>query len=203
MRVDVEAFIKTSISQRYPDHAYVDYSTSKRNNYSSLSYHLTWATDRPLGRFVGEESYSKGSSRHYLINDSTPTWCVDPLDGTVNYTHLFPMFCVSIAFVVGGMPVIGVVSAPMLGQLFTACRGRGAWLNETHRLPLLRDPTIPPLPAGAPTGCIFSCEWGKDRKDHLHGNLYRKVESFLNMAAELGGRGGKGGMVHGVRSLGR
>ncbi|KAK4246477.1 inositol monophosphatase [Corynascus novoguineensis] len=171
--VDVEVFIKTSISQKYPDHA-----------------------------FVGEESYSRGPSRHYLISDSTPTWCVDPLDGTVNYTHMFPMFCVSIAFVVGGRPVIGVVSAPLLGQLFTACRGRGAWLNETHRLPLLRDPTIPPLPAGAPTGCVFSCEWGKDRKDHPHGNLYRKVESFLNMAAELGGRGGKGGMVHGVRSLG-
>lgn len=34
------------------------------------------------------------------------------------------------------------------------------------------------------------------------GNLYRKAESFLNMTAELGGRGGKGGMVHGVRSLG-
>jgi hypothetical protein len=33
--------------------------------------------------------------------------------------------------------------------------------------------------------------------------MYRKVESFLNMAAESGGRGGKGGMVHGVRSLGR
>lgn len=35
------------------------------------------------------------------------------------------------------------------------------------------------------------------------GNLERKVESFVNMATEVGGRGGKGGMVHGVRSLGR
>ena len=58
------------------------------------------------------------------------------------------------------------------------------------------------MPANAPKGCILSCEWGKDRRDIADGNLQRKVESFVNMAAEIGGRGGKGGMVHGVRSLG-
>lgn len=128
---------------------------------------------------------------------------MDPLDGTVNYTHLFPMFCVSIAFLVCGRPAIGVVYAPFLNQLFTACRGRGAWLNETQRLPLVRNPAIPPMPANAPGGCVFSCEWGKDRRDGPEGNMARKVESFVNMAAEVGGRGGKGGMVHGMRSLGR
>jgi len=151
--------------------------------------------------FLGEESYSAGSSREYLITDA-PTWCIDPLDGTVNFTHLFPMCCISIGFVVGGRPVIGVVNAPLLGQLFSARRGRGAWLNESQRLPLVRDP-VPPLPADAPKGCVFSCEWGKDRRDGPEGNLHRKVDSFVNMAAEIGGRGGKGGMVHGVRSLGR
>ncbi|KAK3305452.1 inositol monophosphatase [Chaetomium strumarium] len=168
----VETFIRRRITQTHPTHA-----------------------------FVGEESYSKGSSRAYLIDDATPTWCVDPLDGTVNYTHLFPMFCVSIAFVVGGKPVIGVICGPFLNQLSTACRGRGAWLNETLPLPLARNP-IPPMPPNAPSRCIFSCEWGKDRKDTPGGNLHRKVDSFLNMAAEIGGRGGKGSMVHGVRSLG-
>jgi myo-inositol-1(or 4)-monophosphatase len=112
------------------------------------------------------------------------------------------MFCVSIALLVGGQPTVGVIYAPFLNQLFSSCRGRGAWLNETQRLPLIRNP-IPPMPKNAPAGCVFSCEWGKDRKDVKGGNLERKVESFLNMAAELGGRGGKGGMVHGVRSLGR
>jgi myo-inositol-1(or 4)-monophosphatase len=43
---------------------------------------------------------------------------------------------------------------------------------------------------------------GKDRRDRPDSNLHRKVESFVNMAAELGSRDGKGGMVHGVRSLG-
>lgn len=168
---DVEAFVKEEIVKNYPAHA-----------------------------FIGEESYSKGSSKQYLIKDE-PTWCVDPLDGTVNFTHAFPMFCVSIALVVAGKPVVGVIFAPLLNQLFSACKGKGAFLNETTRLPLLGK-SLPPMPAEAPSKCIFSCEWGKDRRDIADGNLHRKVDSFLNMAAERGSRDGKGGMVHGVRSLG-
>lgn len=152
-------------------------------------------------RFIGEETYSSGSSKDYLITAADPTWCVDPLDGTVNYTHLFPMFCVSIAFIVSGTPVIGVIYAPFLNQLFTSCRGKGAWLNETQRLPLIPGA---PIPANAPKGCTFSCEWGKDRRDpdSGEGNLGRKIESFVTMAVEPQGKGGNGGMVHGVRSLG-
>ncbi|KAF5614005.1 QA-X [Fusarium tjaetaba] len=168
---DVENFIRTTVLSKYPDHG-----------------------------FLGEESYSAGASRTYLVEDK-PTWVVDPLDGTVNFTHLFPMFCVSIALVVKGVPVIGVINAPFLRQFFSSCTGRGAWLNETQRLPLIRNP-IPPMPANAPSGCTFSCEWGKDRRDIPDGNMSRKIESFVNMASERNGRGGKGGMVHGMRSLG-
>ncbi|KAH7350356.1 inositol monophosphatase [Pyrenochaeta sp. MPI-SDFR-AT-0127] len=168
---DVEAFIKRQIMDKYPLH-----------------------------KFVGEESYSKGASRDYLI-DNDMTWCVDPLDGTVNYIHLFPMFCVSIAFIHRGKPLIGIINAPFINQFFSSCAGRGAYLNETQRLPLVRSP-VPPLPVNAPSGCIFSCEWGKDRRDNPDSNLHRKIESFVNMASEVGGRNGRGGMVHGVRSLG-
>ncbi|KAF5133517.1 Protein qutG [Metarhizium anisopliae] len=150
--------------------------------------------------FLGEESYSAGSSKEYLVT-SAPTWIVDPLDGTVNFTHLFPMFCVSIAFCTGGHPVIGVINAPFLNQFFSSCSGKGAWFNEQHQLPLVRNP-IPPLPEAAPSGCTFACEWGKDRREGPEGNLNRKVISFLKMAMERKGRGGRGGMVHGVRSLG-
>ena len=124
------------------------------------------------------------------------------MSGTVNYTHIFPLFCVSIGFIVNHRPVIGVINAPFQNQLFTSCTGHGAWLNEKYQLPLRRNPSPPPLPHDAPRGCIFACEWGKDRRDVPGGNLRRKVESFMNMATEAGGRDGKGGMVHGVRSLG-
>jgi len=116
-----------------------------------------------------------------------------------NYIHLFPMFCVSIGFLVKGRPVIGVIYAPLLNSLFTAIRGQGAFYNRTTKLPI----QLTPIPPQAPQKCIFSCEWGKDRRDiSKGGNLHAKTESFINMATELGGRGGKGGMVHGVRSLG-
>ena len=77
-------------------------------------------------RFIGEETYSKGSSKEYLIKDE-PTWCVDPLDGTVNYTHLFPMFCVSIAFILNGSPIIGIIYQPILDTTYSALKGHGAW----------------------------------------------------------------------------
>lgn len=112
------------------------------------------------------------------------------------------MFCVSLAFIHRQQPLVGVIHAPFLHQLFSARRGAGAWLNETQPLPLLRRPAVPPMPAHAPKGCVFGCEWGKDRRDLPGGNLHRKVDSFVNLAAEMGGREGKGGMVHGVRSLG-
>jgi myo-inositol-1(or 4)-monophosphatase len=168
---EVEALIKGDINRKYPAH-----------------------------KFIGEETYSKGASREYLIDDS-PTWCVDPLDGTVNYVHRFPMFCVSIALVVGGVPVVGAVYAPALQALYSACNGRGAWLNKTIPLPLSHTP-VPPIPKNAPSGCLFSCEWGKSRSDKPDGHLQRKVESFTTMATERSGRGGLGGHVHGVRSLG-
>ena len=56
-------------------------------------------------------------------------WLIDPLDGTVNYMHRFPMFCVSIAFMDRGRLEAGVVYDPMREELFTARRGRGAFLN--------------------------------------------------------------------------
>lgn len=162
--------------------------------------HTAIRTTYPTHSFIGEESYSAGASRDYLVTNA-PTWIVDPLDGTVNFTHAFPMFCVSIALVLNHKPIIGVIYAPLLNQLFSACAGQGAWLNETTRLPLLGR-GIPPLPKEAPGKCIFACEWGKDRRDIPQGNLHRKVSTFLNMAAERGSRDGKGGMVHGMRSLG-
>jgi myo-inositol-1(or 4)-monophosphatase len=56
-------------------------------------------------------------------------WIIDPLDGTVNFAHGFPMFCVSIAFEAAGVVEYGVVYDPMREELFEARRGGGAWVN--------------------------------------------------------------------------
>jgi myo-inositol-1(or 4)-monophosphatase len=58
-----------------------------------------------------------------------PTWYVDPLDGTVNFSQCLPFFAVSIALYVGGEPLVGVVHAPRLGETFAASAGGGTTLN--------------------------------------------------------------------------
>jgi myo-inositol-1(or 4)-monophosphatase len=56
-------------------------------------------------------------------------WIIDPLDGTVNFAHGFPMFCVSIAFEAAGVLEYGVIYEPLRDELFEAGRGGGATLN--------------------------------------------------------------------------
>jgi myo-inositol-1(or 4)-monophosphatase len=56
-------------------------------------------------------------------------WFVDPLDGTANFVHGLPVVGVSVALVADGEPVVGVVEAPMLGDVYAARRGGGAFCN--------------------------------------------------------------------------
>jgi myo-inositol-1(or 4)-monophosphatase len=55
-------------------------------------------------------------------------WIMDPLDGTTNFVHRFPMFCVSIAAEWRGQVVVGVIYHPILGETYVAVRGKGAFL---------------------------------------------------------------------------
>jgi len=74
--------------------------------------------------FVGEE---EGGQR--AAGDHGPTWYVDPLDGTTNFVHGHPFFCVSIGLVVGTRPVVGVVVAPALRTEWIGGEGLGATRN--------------------------------------------------------------------------
>lgn len=56
-------------------------------------------------------------------------WVIDPLDGTTNYSHRYPIFCVSIALEQQGKTILGLVYNPISGEFFTAERGEGAFLN--------------------------------------------------------------------------
>jgi len=76
----------------------------------------------PGHSFLAEES---GAS----ITQTEHLWIIDPLDGTVNYAHSLPMFCVSIAYSFRGQVLIGAVFDPMRDELFSAERGVGSWLN--------------------------------------------------------------------------
>jgi len=68
----------------------------------------------------------EGASRN---TGAMRTWVIDPLDGTINFLHGLPNWCVSIGVVERGAPVAGVVCAPELRQLYTAAAGKGAFCN--------------------------------------------------------------------------
>jgi myo-inositol-1(or 4)-monophosphatase len=75
----------------------------------------------PEHSILAEESGSHGESDH--------VWIIDPLDGTTNYLHGFPVFCVSVGLVHKGRLEHGAVYDPLRQDLFTASRGQGAQLN--------------------------------------------------------------------------
>ena len=77
----------------------------------------------PRVPIVGEEDESTGGA------DAEMYFLVDPLDGTLNFLHGIPFFSVSIALMQGETPLVGVVYAPVLDELFYATRGAGAFLN--------------------------------------------------------------------------
>jgi myo-inositol-1(or 4)-monophosphatase len=91
----------------------------------TLREELTLA--RPGYGFLGEEG-----GRHEGT-DKTHTWIVDPLDGTSNFLHGIPHFAIAIALERQGEIVAGLVYNPANDDLFTAERGKGAFLND-HRL---------------------------------------------------------------------
>lgn len=63
------------------------------------------------------------------VKDAEFLWVIDPLDGTTNYTHQFPILSVSIGLFYHEVPMIGVVYNPFLKELFYAAKGQGAFLN--------------------------------------------------------------------------
>ena len=76
----------------------------------------------PAHAILAEESGATEAASGYK-------WVVDPLDGTTNYAHGLPIFCVSIGLEKDGEPVLGVIYAPALGELYAAAAGEGATLN--------------------------------------------------------------------------
>lgn len=82
----------------------------------------------PRHAILAEESGTSAGITS-ISGDSDWKWIVDPLDGTTNYSHGYPCFCVSIAIERAGRIEIGVVYDPMRDEVFAAERGQGATLN--------------------------------------------------------------------------
>jgi myo-inositol-1(or 4)-monophosphatase len=79
----------------------------------------------PDHAILAEEGTAKGENEA-----SEHVWIIDPLDGTTNFLHGFPQYCVSIALAHRGVVTQGVIYDPVRNDLFTGSRGRGAYLND-------------------------------------------------------------------------
>ena len=65
----------------------------------------------------------------HLDNSNDLIWCIDPLDGTTNYSHGYPFFGTSIGLVYKDLPILGSISVPYINELYWGCIGKGAFCN--------------------------------------------------------------------------
>jgi len=112
----------------------------------------------PDHRILAEEGGAEGG-------DHPCRWIIDPLDGTTNFAHRVPFFCVSIGLEVAGEPTLGVVFAPMLNEMFVAVKGRGATLNGA---PIGVSPVDTLVDAMLTTGFAYNVhDAARDNLDHF------------------------------------
>lgn len=102
-------------------------------------------THFPDHSFLGEEGVEPGpeASAKALeeASSSEYLWIVDPIDGTTNFVHGFPFFCVSIALAYQGEVIVGVVYDPVRDELFVAEKGKGAYMHG-KRIGVSTEPTL-------------------------------------------------------------
>ncbi|WVN89804.1 uncharacterized protein L203_105034 [Cryptococcus depauperatus CBS 7841] len=166
----VEDFIFGKIKEAYPEH-----------KFPMMGSKLLMS---PLG-LLSRHPLSLGCHRHL-------TDVYSPIDGTTNYIHGFPMVATSIGLAYKGIPIVGVIYNPFLDQLWSAAKGKGAYLNQERKLPLTG--TIKPLSSLGQA--LIAVEYGSARSPPA---LPRKVATFEKLAAhtDVGGK-----MCHSLRSSG-
>ena len=128
--------------------------------------------------FHGEEG---GGS----VYDQGRLFVADPLDGTTNFVHGLPLFCVSIAYVVDGQPQAGVVYAPYFDEFFWAAKGEGAW-HDGRRIHVSTTAMIECAYDNLTTARFnmkdFDVEVNGHKKADIHGQGYC---SYLNTIVAL------------------
>ncbi|KAM4605315.1 inositol monophosphatase 1-like [Polymixia lowei] len=132
----------------------------------------------PEHKFIGEESVAAGERLE--LTDS-PTWIIDPIDGTVNFVHRFPFVAISIAFAVNKQTQFGIVYSCVEDKLYCAQRGQGAFLNGV-RLHSSSQEDI--------HQCLVVTEIGAERDDLSLSTMTSNIFRLLKLP------------VHGIRAVG-
>jgi len=135
----MQAFLNTAIeaARKAGDIAQINFARINQSDIKTKAYNefVTFVDEEaekaivdiihgryPDHTILGEEQGLKGNESDYL-------WIIDPIDGTTNYIHSFPVYCVSIALKIKGRLEVAVIYDPSRQELFTAIRGMGAMLD--------------------------------------------------------------------------
>ena len=107
-------------------------SQKKANDFVTEVDHAAEAAiiETLLTAYPGHGIWAEETGREHGAKDSEFVWIIDPLDGTTNFIHGCPVYCVSIALAAKGKVEQAVVYDPTRNDLFTATKGRGAYLND-------------------------------------------------------------------------
>lgn len=120
----------------------------------------------PTFRVIGEEMS--------LNNDSNHAWVCDPLDGTSMFTRHVPVSVFSLALVIDGEPVVGVVYDPFLDEMYTAIKGQGAYCN--NKKISVNNKKLGEL------GCsVDYCMWGSAKYDTLE--IVKEIRDLAKTAS--------------------
>ncbi|CAH2285486.1 inositol monophosphatase 1 [Pelobates cultripes] len=132
----------------------------------------------PSHSFIGEESVAAGKGS--TLTDS-PTWIVDPIDGTTNFVHRFPFVAISIGFAVNKQVEFGVVYSCVEDKMYTGRRGKGSFCNG-QKLKVSGQKDI--------TQSMIVTELGSNRNPEVVKMILSNMERLLCIP------------IHGIRAVG-
>lgn len=112
------SYWKNGVSEKRKSAGYVTEADLAIEAFLKERLHALFQAD-----FMAEESGTSGDQNNGY------RWVIDPLDGTTNFAHRIPYFCISVALTHADEPIIGAVYNPLLDEYFSAIKGRGAMLN--------------------------------------------------------------------------
>jgi myo-inositol-1(or 4)-monophosphatase len=108
------------------------------------------------------------------LSDSDYLWLIDPIDGTTNYAHAYPFFSISIALEVKGEVIAGLVYDPVKDEMFTAEKGKGAFLNGE---PISVSKSDEINHSHLCTGFMHEVEWMVEANIRNFGNFIRRARA--------------------------
>jgi len=122
--------------------------------------------------FPDHDIFAEESGKDF--SDSDYVWLIDPIDGTTNYAHAYPFFSISIALEIKGEVIAGLVYDPVKDEMFTAEKGKGAFLNGD---PISVSKSDEIRHSHVCTGFMHEVEWMVEANIRHFGNFIRRARA--------------------------